>query len=95
MNIEQMAIAFVAVTQKRAKARSHLTALRKKWLQDYDMFFDKAESRGEEDYPAMVAALEAREQCNAEYRKIKSRLFRMCKQAPRPESPGAPDGGER
>lgn len=95
MSIEQMAIEFVVVTQKRAKARSHLSALRKKWLQDYDAFFDESEDRGEEGYPAMMEAIKARESCNAEYRKIKSRLFRACKQSAGTAATGTtPSGGE-
>jgi hypothetical protein len=80
MTIEQIAKAFVVATKKRSQARRHLSELRRKWLQDYDMFFDKEESRGEDGYPAMVAALDSRKQCNAEYRSVKSRLFRACKQ---------------
>lgn len=78
MSIEATAIEFVAATKKRAQARSHLSALRKKWLDDYDTFFDKDESRGDEGYDAMIAALKAREDSNADYRRAKSRLFRAC-----------------
>jgi hypothetical protein len=78
MSIEAMAIEFVAATKKRAQARSHLSALRRKWQDDGGEYFDKVESRGEEGYDEMMAALKAREDCNAEYRRAKSRLFRAC-----------------
>jgi uncharacterized protein YodC (DUF2158 family) len=82
MSIAEAAVAFAAATKKRAQARSHLSALRKKWLVDYDTFFDKSESSGDEGYEAMLAALKARETANAEYRRAKSRLFRACAALP-------------
>lgn len=78
MSIEQAAIAFVAATKKRAQARSHLSALRKKWLAENDAFWDKYESDGMEGHNDMLEALHDREQANAEYRRAKSRLFRAC-----------------
>jgi hypothetical protein len=78
MSIEAMAVEFVAATKKRAQARSHLSALRKKYLEETGEFFDKDEGRGEEGYDEMMAALKAREDANADYRRAKSRLFRVC-----------------
>lgn len=78
MSIEETAVAFVAATKKRAQARSHLSTLRRNWLVDNDTFFDKDESRGDAGYDEMLAALKAREDSNAEYRRAKSRLFRAC-----------------
>lgn len=100
MNIEATAIAFVAATKKRAQARSHLSALRKKWQDDNNAFFDKYESDGMEGYHDMVGALHDRETANAEYRRAKSRLFRVCASstppAPKehPPMPHSRDGGE-
>lgn len=78
MSIESTAVAFVAATKKRAQARSHLSALRVKWMGESGAFFDKSESEGEEGYEEMMAALHDREQANVEYRRAKSRLFRAC-----------------
>jgi hypothetical protein len=78
MSIEATAREFVAATKKRAQARSHLSALRKKWLADNDAFWDKYESDGMEGHNDMLEALHDREQANAEYRRAKSRLFRAC-----------------
>jgi hypothetical protein len=77
MSIEATAVAFVAATKKRAQARSHLSALRKKWLADNDAFWDKYESDGMEGHNDMLEALHDREVANAEYRRAKSKLFRM------------------
>jgi hypothetical protein len=78
MSIEAMALEFVAATKKRAQARSHLSALRRKWLNEGGEFFDEDECRGEEGYDEMMAAIKAREDANADYRRAKSRLFRAC-----------------
>jgi hypothetical protein len=78
MSIEERAVAFVAATKKRAQARTHLSALRRKYLAETGEFFDITESRGEEGYDEMMAAMKAREESNAEYRRAKSRLFRAC-----------------
>lgn len=92
MSIEQFAVAFVAATKKRAQARSHLSALRKKWLDDNDSFFDKHESDGMEGYDDMMTALHDREQANTEYRRAKSRLFRACTSGVAPTDGGAGNG---
>lgn len=81
MSIEAAALAFVAATKKRAQARSHLSALRRKWQDEGGAYFDKDECRGEEGYDEMMAALKAREDCNTEYRRAKSRLFRAAASA--------------
>lgn len=89
MSAEQLAIAFVAATKKRAQARSHLSALRRKYLEETGEFFDKDEGRGEEGYDEMMAALKAREDANVEYRRAKGRLFRACTAAPAPTPGGS------
>lgn len=78
MTIEAMAVEFVAATKKRANARSNLTALRRKYLEETGQFFDKDEGQGDEGYDEMMAALKAREDANADYRRAKGRLFRAC-----------------
>lgn len=78
MTIEALAREFVAATKKRAQARSHLSALRRKWQDEGGEYFNEEECRGELGYDEMMAALKAREECNAEYRRAKSRLFRAC-----------------
>ena len=81
MGIEAAAVEYVAATKKRAQARSHLSALRREWQDDGGRYFDKYESEGEVGYDEMMAALKAREDANAEYRRAKSRLFRACASA--------------
>jgi len=73
-----MAREFVAATKKRAQARTQLSTLRRKYLEETGEFFDKDEGRGEEGYDEMMAAIKAREDANADYRRAKSRLFRAC-----------------
>lgn len=89
MSIEEMAVAFVAATRKRAQARSHLSALRRKWQDEGGEYFNEEECRGELGYDEMMAALKAREDANAEYRRAKSRLFRACNSGA-PASASAP-----
>ncbi len=78
MTIEAMAREFLAATKKRAQARSHLSALRRNWINEGGGFFDEEECRGEVGYDEIMAAIKAREDANAEYRRAKSRLFRAC-----------------
>lgn len=78
MTREALAVAFMFATKTRAQARTHLSALRKKYLEETGEFFDEDEGKGEEGYEEMMAALKAREEANAEYRRAKSRLFRAC-----------------
>lgn len=72
--VGELAIAADVARTDRARARTHLSKLRRKWMEDYDDFYDREQHRGEEGAADMEAAIQAREAANRALRLASGRL---------------------